>query len=168
MPLLLQLDIALLSASVAVSGALLIVALGTGLQRDVNRWFTLFIAMVLTWTVTMLVMRLALWFGYGSPLLLGEIARPRQFVLLALVGLVHQEQPQDAGGDPDDDAQKPANHRDPSQNDLEDRRCAKHDDGLHGMETDEFVLRLQKPEHKTADPAEHVGQQTLDVLRKPK
>ena len=57
MPLLLQLDIALLSASVAVSAALLIVALGTGLQRDVNRWFTLFIAMVLTWTVTMLLMR---------------------------------------------------------------------------------------------------------------
>ncbi len=74
MPLLLKLDIALLAASVAVSAALLIVALGTSLQRDVSRWFTLFIATVLTWTVTMLLMRLALWFRYGSPLLLCEIA----------------------------------------------------------------------------------------------
>ncbi|OHD73935.1 MAG: hypothetical protein A2177_06535 [Spirochaetes bacterium RBG_13_68_11] len=74
MPLLLQLDIALLAASVVVSAGLLIVALGTGLQRGLNRWFTIFIATVLGWTVAMLLTRLALRFSYGSPLLLTEIS----------------------------------------------------------------------------------------------
>ena len=74
MPLLLKLDIALLASSAVVSASLLVVALGTGLNRAVNRWFTLFIAMVLTWTVTMLLLRLTLWFGTGSPLALGEVA----------------------------------------------------------------------------------------------
>jgi len=74
MPALLGLDIALLSASVAVSGALLVVSLSTGLARELNRWFALFIATVLAWTVTMLLMRLALWYHIGTPLLLGELS----------------------------------------------------------------------------------------------
>jgi PAS domain S-box-containing protein len=74
MPLFLKVDITLLAASTAVSAALLLVALGTGLARDINRWFALFSATVLTWTVAMLLLRVALWYGSGSPARLAEVA----------------------------------------------------------------------------------------------
>jgi PAS domain S-box-containing protein len=74
MPFFLKLDIALLAVSVAVSSGLLIVTLGTGLRRGASLWFALFLATVVSWTASMLLMRAALWFDRGSPLLLGEVS----------------------------------------------------------------------------------------------
>ncbi len=74
MPLFLKLDIALLAVSVAVSSGLLLVTFGPRAQRGVNLRFALFLAMVAAWTASMLLMRAALWFGLGSPLLLGEVS----------------------------------------------------------------------------------------------
>ena len=74
MPPLFWLDIAALSLSTMIATSLVLMVLGAGPRRTLNRSFALFTLMGAAWAVFSLLLRLALWLEKGNPLLLSELA----------------------------------------------------------------------------------------------
>jgi PAS domain S-box-containing protein len=73
-PLLLVLDIAGLSLSLAVSTALVLLVGGGVVRRRLNRDFIMFALMETGWAAASLILRLSLWFDQGNPTLMLELA----------------------------------------------------------------------------------------------
>ncbi|UCF97343.1 MAG: GAF domain-containing protein [Spirochaetaceae bacterium] len=67
-------DIIALCSSAVVAIALILTVLGTGVRRALNQSFSLFAAMEAFWAISSLLLRLSLWLGIGSHLLLAELA----------------------------------------------------------------------------------------------
>jgi PAS domain S-box-containing protein len=67
MPVMLVLDIAGLALSLTISTALVMIVIGAGLRRRLNRDFVLFAFMQTGWAASSLLLRLALWFRLGNP-----------------------------------------------------------------------------------------------------
>jgi hypothetical protein len=99
-------------------------------------------------------------------LLLSEIADYGQLKHLPLVSLDHKQYPKDKKNDPCQDVDYKANHRyedeDNIYNDDYHRQC----DGLHGMETDKFVLGLQQKKYQTRDPTQQITQESSHIFLK--
>jgi PAS domain S-box-containing protein len=74
MTVLYWIDVIALCSSSFVAIALTLTVLGTGIRRSLNQSFALFSAMVAFWSVSSLLLRLSLWLGIGSPLILAELA----------------------------------------------------------------------------------------------
>jgi len=67
-------DVVALFCATVVAIALILTVLGTGIRRSLNQSFALFAAMEAGWAISSLLLRLSLWLGIGSPLLLAELA----------------------------------------------------------------------------------------------
>jgi PAS domain S-box-containing protein len=74
MPILLSLDVACLTLSLALSSGLMLVVSGAGLHKSLNRNFVFFTAMQSGFVVCSLLLRLSLHFHVGSPETLVEVA----------------------------------------------------------------------------------------------
>ncbi len=74
MPPLFWLDVIALSVSTVIAASLVLMVLGTGLRRTLNRLFALFALMETGVAVFNLLLRMALWLKMGNPLLLNELS----------------------------------------------------------------------------------------------
>lgn len=68
------LDVTALVISAAVTASLMLMAIGAGLDRSLNRSFALFALAVVAWAAFSILTRLSLWLDRGDPFLLIEIA----------------------------------------------------------------------------------------------
>lgn len=73
MPPLFLLDITALGVSTVVATSLALMALGSDWRRALNRLFALFTLLEAAWAIFSLLLRQALWFEIGNPLLLNEL-----------------------------------------------------------------------------------------------
>lgn len=74
MPLLFWMDVTALSVSALISTSLMLIVLGSGPRRTLNRFFAVFVMAGAVYAVSALLMRLALWLDVGNPLLLLKVA----------------------------------------------------------------------------------------------
>lgn len=74
MALLFWLDATVLIISAVLMASLMLIAIGAGLRRSLNRFFVLFASAVVVWAAFSLLARLSLWLDGGDSLLLIEIA----------------------------------------------------------------------------------------------
>ena len=72
MPLLYWLDVTSTAAATSLVAALMLLVLGAGLSRPLNRTFFALTVAELWWAVSSLLLRLSLWSGLGKPLLCAE------------------------------------------------------------------------------------------------
>ena len=73
MPPFFWVDTIALSVAIIITTSILIVALGAGLKRSLNRFFVLYMAIAVMWAVNNLLLRLSLWLDMGSPLFWTEL-----------------------------------------------------------------------------------------------
>ena len=74
MPPLFWLDVTALIISTVIITSLMLIAIGAGLERSLNRFFVLFAFVVAIWATFSLFARFSLWLDRGNPLLFIEIA----------------------------------------------------------------------------------------------
>ena len=94
---------------------------------------------------------------------MGNITYHGKLEQLSLVGFDHQNDPEDKLDDPHNRHDGPTDHRDKAQYDVQGEEEAEGDDGLHRMETDEFVLFFEQEEDHTRDNAGQVAQKSGQV-----
>jgi len=68
------LDVTALIISITITTSLMLLAIGSGLERSLNRYFALFALAVVTWAAFSILARLSLWLDRGDPLPLIETA----------------------------------------------------------------------------------------------
>jgi PAS domain S-box-containing protein len=87
MPLLFWLDVVAYGISAVIAIALVLMVLGSGPQRALNRLFALFVLIAAAWAALAMLLRLTLWLQRGNPTLVAECSA-LAFILLGPVMLV--------------------------------------------------------------------------------
>src|SRR3954469_23980089 len=94
----------------------------------------------------------------------GDLSDQRQLVLFPLVGLEHQQQPEDRGsGDDDENHEQRPENRHELQQDIDTDDAGEHQRGLHRVEPDELVLLLDDEEDDPGDEPDQVAERRRQV-----